>query len=70
MIKRQGHSGEGLRAKEFFIWIRCNPLKSPDSAKGIQGNPSLFVWFSLDLLGFIWRHAALTAGPLRPPPAP
>ena len=26
--------------EEFFIWIRCNPLKSPDSAKGIQGNPS------------------------------
>jgi hypothetical protein len=19
------------RAKDFFIWIRCNPLKSPDS---------------------------------------
>ena len=25
---------------DFFIWIRCNPLKSPDSAKEIQGNAS------------------------------
>jgi hypothetical protein len=24
-------------------------LKSPESAKGIQGNPSVFSWFSLDL---------------------
>jgi hypothetical protein len=24
----------------FFIWIRYNPLKSPNSAKEIQGNPS------------------------------
>ena len=24
--------------KEFSIWIRCNPLKSPDSAKEKQGN--------------------------------
>jgi hypothetical protein len=31
----------------FFIWIRCNPLKSPDSAKGIQGNPSDFPWIYL-----------------------
>jgi hypothetical protein len=30
-----------LAAKgNFFIWIRRNPLKTPDSAKGIQGNPS------------------------------
>jgi hypothetical protein len=36
-------SEEGNReGKNFFIWIRCNPLKSPDSAKGIQGNASLF----------------------------
>jgi hypothetical protein len=33
--------------KDFFIWIRCNPLKSPDSDEGIQGNPSIFPWFSL-----------------------
>jgi hypothetical protein len=31
-------------AKNFFIWIRCNPLKSPESAKGIQGNASVFPW--------------------------
>jgi hypothetical protein len=34
---------EGRR--DFFIWIRRNPLKSPDSAKGIQGSASLFAWF-------------------------
>src|ERR1700733_10509751 len=28
-----------LRA-DFFIWIRRNPLKSPDSAKEMQGNAS------------------------------
>jgi hypothetical protein len=33
---------------EFFIWIRCNALKSLDSAKGIQGNASNFPCFSLD----------------------
>jgi hypothetical protein len=38
------------QAKEFFIWIRCNPLKSPESAKGIQGNPSLFI-----CIGLAWR---------------
>jgi hypothetical protein len=36
------------REKDFFIWIRCNLLKSHDSAKGIQGNPSLFPWIPLD----------------------
>jgi hypothetical protein len=25
---------------DFFIWIRRNPLKNPESAKGIQGNTS------------------------------
>jgi hypothetical protein len=29
--------------REIFIWIRCNPLKRPDSAKEKQGNPSFFV---------------------------
>jgi hypothetical protein len=42
---------EGARRKDFFIWIRSNPLKSPDSAKRIQGNPSNFIWISLDLFG-------------------
>jgi hypothetical protein len=41
-------------AGEFFPWIRRNPLKSPESAKGIQGNPSFFPWISLDFLGFPW----------------
>jgi hypothetical protein len=41
------------RAKDFFIWIRHNPLKSPESAKGIQGNASLFPWIYLLLLAFI-----------------
>jgi hypothetical protein len=30
------------RAGKNFIWIRRNPLKSQDSAKGKQGNASLF----------------------------
>jgi hypothetical protein len=46
--------GKGIGPGRFFIWIRCNPLKRPNSAKGIQGNPSLFPWFYLDLLAFIW----------------
>jgi hypothetical protein len=33
--------------KGNFIWIRHNPLKSLDSTKGIQGNPSLFLWGAL-----------------------
>jgi hypothetical protein len=49
-----GWRGAG-KGKQIFIWIHCNPLKSPESAKGIQGNPSLFAWFYLFLLGFIWR---------------
>ena len=44
--------------REFFIWIRCNPLKSPDSAKENQGNASFFPWISLVFLGFIWREIA------------
>jgi hypothetical protein len=39
------------KEKEFFIWIRCNPLKSADSAKGIQGNTSDFIWICLVWLG-------------------
>jgi hypothetical protein len=41
-------------------------LKSPESAKGIQGNPSFFSWNCLD---FAWIYlvlgAALTAGEAR-----
>jgi hypothetical protein len=39
----------------FLIWFRRNPLKSPDSAKEKQGNPSFFAWIYLVLLGFVWR---------------
>jgi hypothetical protein len=40
--------------KRFFIFFPRNPLKSPDSAKEIQGNASFFPWIYLVLLGFIW----------------
>jgi hypothetical protein len=46
-------SVKGSGREDFFIWICCNPLKRPNPAKGIQGNPSLFPWFYLDLLAFI-----------------
>jgi hypothetical protein len=56
------HSAPGLKeGKNFFIWIRRNPLKSPDSAKGIQGKSKLFsldfLGFSLDLFGVNIGHA-------------
>jgi hypothetical protein len=51
-------SGPNLSEKDFFIWIRRNPLKRPNSAKGIQGNASFFPWISLDFLAFIWRRRA------------
>jgi hypothetical protein len=41
-------SSWGEAGKDFFIWIRRNRLKKPDSAKGIQGNPSTFPWIYLD----------------------
>jgi hypothetical protein len=41
--------------KDFFIWIRCNPLKRLDSGKEKQGNSSFFAWIYLDLLAFIER---------------
>jgi hypothetical protein len=44
--------------KKFFIWIRHNPLKSPDSAKGIQGNARIFAWIYLVLFGFTWHELA------------
>jgi hypothetical protein len=34
----------------FLLWIPRNPLKSPESAKGIQGNPRNFPWFCLHFL--------------------
>jgi hypothetical protein len=36
----------------FFIWIRRNPLKRPESAKGIQRNARTFPWIYLDFLAF------------------
>jgi hypothetical protein len=39
--------------EDFFIWIRCKPLKRPNSAKVIQGNPSFFPWIYLHLLALI-----------------
>jgi hypothetical protein len=54
-----------VRASENFIFFARNPLKSPESAKEIQGNPSIFPWNSLVFLGFIWRELArwLNPGP-------
>ena len=48
---------------KFFIWIRRSPLKRPESAKGIQGNPSFFPCISLHKLG---RCAARLALPIAP----
>jgi hypothetical protein len=66
--------GESKPEKVFFIWIRCNPLKSPDSDERIQGNPSIFPWFYLVQLGFAWTEFArklylrsLGSVQLRPP---
>jgi hypothetical protein len=36
--------------RKIFIWIRRNPLKSPDSAKEMKGNESFFPWISLHFL--------------------
>jgi hypothetical protein len=46
-----GGKRQVAKQKNFFTWILCNPLKRPNSAKGIQGNPSTFIWICLDLLG-------------------
>jgi hypothetical protein len=40
---------------DFFIWIRYNPLKSPESAKGMQGNKRSFPWH---FLAFICTEVA------------
>src|SRR5580704_2278457 len=59
------------KRREIFPWIRRNPLKSPNSAKGIQGNASFFAWFYLVLLGLIWRRSAHRSRPSRrTPPRP
>jgi hypothetical protein len=38
------------RAGESFVWIRRNPLKSPDSAKEKQAYLLAFIWSSLHFL--------------------
>ena len=43
--------------REFFYFFRCNPLKSPNSTKGIQGNASFF-------LGFPWISLHETRPPV------
>src|ERR1700677_3881538 len=56
------------RAGENFIWIRRNPLRSPDSAKEKQGNASLFAWFYLVFLAFHCRELARRVVVPGPPP--
>ena len=47
-IFSEAQSGRRVQAcGDFFIWIRHNPLKSPNSTKG---NPRNFPWFSLHFL--------------------
>jgi hypothetical protein len=48
------HLANSEAGLNFFIWIRCNPLKSHVSTKEMQGNASLFIWIYLLFLGFIW----------------
>jgi hypothetical protein len=43
--------------RKIFIWIRRNPLKSPDSAKEMKGNESFFPWISLHFLARTRRCA-------------
>jgi hypothetical protein len=53
-----------LTRNGFFTWIPRNPLKSPNSVKGIQGNAGYFAWI---FLGFICRELALRLYPSVPP---
>jgi hypothetical protein len=50
-LERSGHNRVSeLKRRGIFYFFRSNPLKSPDSTKGIQGNASFFPWIHLDLL--------------------
>ena len=49
--------------RNFFIWIRPNRLKSPESAKENQANPKTFVWIYLELFGFAGRELARWLNP-------
>jgi hypothetical protein len=50
------------RKRIFFIWIRRNPLKSPDSTKEIQALFLGLSWISLHEFG---RRAGRLASPVR-----
>src|ERR1700733_4599197 len=55
--------GGARERTRFFIWIRRNPLKSPDSDEENQIKPSYFAWFYLAGLGFAWICLAAKAEP-------
>jgi hypothetical protein len=56
---RLRHSAYNLNGRcDFFIFLGRNPLKSPDSAKEIQGNARNFPWIYLELLAFICMDVA------------
>jgi hypothetical protein len=46
----QGGWRAASEGNDFFIRIRCNPLKSPDSEKEMKGNESLFIFISFHFL--------------------
>src|SRR6516225_3293885 len=48
---------------DFFYFFARNRLKSPDSDEQIQGNPSFFAWFCLDLLGGTSRSGCIRRRP-------
>jgi hypothetical protein len=50
---------------EFFYFFRRNPLKSPDSIKGIQGNARIFPCFYLDFLARYSRFGCTSGPPAR-----
>jgi hypothetical protein len=50
-----------MRLGKKIAWIRCNPLKSPEStkeSKQIQGKKSLSIWFYLDKLALGYAQSA------------
>jgi hypothetical protein len=51
-----------MAGEVFFIWIRRNPLKSPESAKEIQAFFLGFLWISLLLFGANSPRGCATPG--------
>ncbi len=51
-FRRVAGFGKIDASRPFLIWIARNPLKSPGSDEGIQGNPSPLPWSGLDGLCF------------------